>query len=257
MKAVILAGGLGTRLREETEYKPKPMVEIGRRPILWHIMKNLSTQGINEFIICAGYKSEYIKNYFLNYDTNINDLTVNLGSRSISVIHNKSELESWTVTIAETGLETMTGGRIKKIEKYLNNESFLCTYGDGLADIDLKALTQSHKNAGTIATLTAVAPTSRFGGLKIGENSIVESFIEKPRDSQYVNGGFFIFEPDMFRYLGDNSVLEKEPLENLTNDHQLSAYIHNGFWQPMDTYRETQELNFLWDNNRAPWKNWS
>ena len=256
MKAVILAGGLGTRLREETEYKPKPMVEIGRRPILWHIMKNLSSQGINEFIICVGYKSEYIKNYFLNYDSNINDITVNLGSHSVNVIHDKSESESWTVTIAETGMETMTGGRIKRIEKYVSGERFLCTYGDGLADINLKRLIQAHIDAKTIATLTAVAPTNRFGALEILPNRKVSKFVEKPMSEQMVNGGFFIFEPDVFDYLSDNCVLEKEPLERLASDGQLSAYSHEGFWQPMDTYRETQDLNLKWDQGLAPWKNW-
>lgn len=256
MKAVILAGGLGTRLREETEYRPKPMVEIGRRPILWHIMKNLSIQGIDEFIICAGYKSEFIKSYFLNYDAYLNDVTIKLGSKATYQLHNVSTSEKWSVTVVDTGLETMTGGRINKVKKFVGEETFLCTYGDGLADISLESLVACHNQSKTIGTVTAVSPANRFGALEINSDKKVQKFLEKPKSEQWVNGGFFIFEPGIFEYLDDSCILEKEPLENLAKDGELAAYKHSGFWQPMDTYRESQELNLLWSSNIAPWRNW-
>ena len=256
MKAVILAGGLGTRLREETEYRPKPMVEIGGRPILWHIMKNLSAQSLNDFVICLGYKGDYIKDFFLNYEARVNDITVTLGRNGTSVHHTDSNEEKWEVTLANTGLNTMTGGRIFRIRDYVGNERFLCTYGDGLADIDLRKLLDFHTSHKKIATVTAVQPTSRFGAIEIDKENQVKRFSEKPRAEQWINGGFFIFEKGIFDYLDADCVLEKEPLENLARDNQLMAYHHNGFWQPMDTYRETQELNELWNSEKAPWRNW-
>lgn len=256
LKAVILAGGMGTRLREETEYRPKPMVEVGGRPILWHIMKILSTQGINDFVICLGYKGDQIKDYFLNYESRTNDLTVTLGRDGTVVQHTNTISENWNVTLADTGLNTMTGGRINRIKKYVENENFLCTYGDGLADINLKALLDFHEAHGLGATVTAVRPTNRFGSLQINESDLVTEFAEKPKTEKWVNGGFFIFNPMIFDYLDDECVLEKSPLENIAKKGQLKAYKHDGFWQPMDTYRESQDLNALWDENKAPWKNW-
>ncbi len=256
MRAVILAGGMGTRLREETEYRPKPMVEIGGRPILWHIMKNLSQQQLSEFVLCLGYKGDVIKDFFLNYDARINDVTVDIGRDGISLQHNKSNTEQWKVTLANTGLNTMTGGRIYRVRDHLKNERFLCTYGDGLADIDLRSLLEFHKSHGKIATVTAVKPTSRFGAMEIGSDNKVNRFAEKPKSEQWINGGFFIFEPKVFDYLDADCVLEQHPLENIAKDGQLMAFHHRGFWQPMDTFRETQELNELWSSSKAPWKNW-
>ena len=256
MKAVILAGGLGTRLREETEFRPKPMVEIGGRPILWHIMKTLSTQGINDFVICLGYKGDFIKDYFMNYEARTHDITVKLGENEGSVQHKKVKTENWSVTLANTGLATMTGGRIHSIKEYVQGEQFLCTYGDGVADIDLKALTTFHNSHKKTATVTAVRPTNRFGAMKLDENNTVTEFAEKPRAEKWVNGGYFIFEHGIFDYLDAECVLEKAPLEKLSKKGELKAYKHDGFWQPMDTYRESQDLNELWDNNQAPWKIW-
>ena len=256
MRAVILAGGLGTRLREETEYRPKPMVEIGGRPILWHIMKNFAQQGINDFVICLGYKGDQIRDFFINYESRINDITVNLGESGKSFIHGNSLEENWNVTLANTGLDTMTGGRLFKVKKYLQDERFLCTYGDGLANVNIKALLDFHKSHGRKSTVTAVLPTNRFGALEIDKTNQVNNFSEKPKGEKWINGGFFIFEPEVFDYLHENSVLEREPLEILARDGQLMAYKHPGFWQPMDTYRESQELNTLWESGTAPWRNW-
>jgi glucose-1-phosphate cytidylyltransferase len=256
MKSVILAGGMGTRLREETEYRPKPMVEIGGRPILWHIMKNLSCQNLNEFVICLGYKGDQIKDYFLNYATRLNDITIQLNNRAESTQHSNIEEESWRVTLANTGSDTMTGGRIYRIRSYVKDERFLCTYGDGLADVSIEKLLDFHLKHRKIATVTAVRPTSRFGAIEINSKHQVERFTEKPRAEKWVNGGFFIFEPEIFNYLNDDCILEKDPLENLAKDGQLMAYQHSGYWQPMDTYRETLELNELWQKSIAPWKKW-
>lgn len=256
MKAVLLAGGMGTRLREETEYRPKPMVEIGQRPILWHIMKNLSTQGLIDFVVCLGYKGDYIKDYFLNYEARVNDVTVTLGSKTEhSQLSNSSE-DNWTVTLANTGLITMTGGRIHRIRKYVDGEKFLCTYGDGLADINLSELLKFHEAHGKIATVTAVMPTSRFGSMEIAADDSVTKFAEKPKGNAWVNGGFFIFEPEIFDYLSPDCVLENEPLEKLAEIGELVAYKHHGFWRPMDTFRESIELNEIWDSGDAAWKNW-
>jgi glucose-1-phosphate cytidylyltransferase len=256
MKAVILAGGMGTRLREETEFRPKPMVEIGGRPILWHIMKTLSTQGINDFVICLGYKGDYIKDFFMNYEARTHDITVKLGLNEGLIQHSQAPTENWTVTLANTGATTMTGGRINKIKKYVSGEKFLCTYGDGVANIDLDALTKFHEGHGKTATVTSVRPTNRFGAMQIDKDGSVTEFAEKPVAEKRVNGGYFIFEPSIFDYLSDECILEKEPLEKLSKTGELQAYEHEGFWQPMDTYRETIELNELWDANKAPWKIW-
>ncbi len=256
LRALILAGGLGTRLREETEYKPKPMVEVGGRPILWHIMKNLSQQKIDNFVIASGYKGESIKDYFLNYHVRNNDVTIDLGEHFKFTQHNRHEESNWSVTITNTGELTMTGGRVYKAKKYLENQRFLCTYGDGLADIDLSELIQFHESHGKIATVTTVKPLSRFGVMDVDDNGIVKKFREKPILDGWVNAGFFIFEPQIFDYLSEDCILEAEPLAKLAREGELTAFRHNGFWQPMDTLRESNFLNELWSSNQAPWKNW-
>ncbi len=256
MKAVLLAGGLGTRMREETEFRPKPMVEVGGRPVLWHIMKILSQQGIKDFVICTGYKSEFIKNYFTNYGAVNQDFTVTLGDQAGITYHGSHDEFDWTVTVADTGAATMTGGRINKIRKYVEGERFLCTYGDGIADIDLAALVDYHESHGRIATMTSIQPLSRFGVLDLDEDGAVRKFKEKPQVEGWINIGYFIFEPAVFDYLDDDAVLEEGPLKNLAADNQIAAHPHTGFWQPMDTYRESQQLNELWDTGRAPWKTW-
>lgn len=256
MKAVLLAGGLGTRMREETEFRPKPMVEVGGRPVLWHIMKVLGQQGITDFVICAGYKSEYIKNYFYNYGASNLDFTVRLGDQSSTVFHGSHDEFDWTVTVADTGEATSTGGRIKLIEKYVAGESFLATYGDGIADIDLSALTAFHKSHGKTATMTVTQPTSRFGVVEIEDSGLVKQFREKPKVNDWINMGYFVFEPGIFSYLHLESVLEEEPLRKLASEGEIGAHMHSGFWQPMDTYRESLLLNNMWDTGQAPWKIW-
>ena len=256
MKAVLLAGGLGTRMREETEFRPKPMVEVGGRPVLWHIMKVLGQQGITDFVICAGYKSEYIKNYFYNYGASNLDFTVRLGDQSTTVFHGSHDEFDWTVTVADTGEATHTGGRIKLIEKYVAGESFLATYGDGIADIDLSALTAFHKSHGKTATMTVTQPTSRFGVVEIEDSGLVKQFREKPKVNDWINMGYFVFEPGIFSYLDLESVLEEEPLRKLASEGEVGAHKHSGFWQPMDTYRESLLLNNMWDTGQAPWKIW-
>lgn len=257
LSALILAGGLGTRLREETEFKPKPMVEVASRPILWHIMKNLSQQKVTDFCIATGYKGDIIKDYFLNYHSRNNDITVDLGSANTFIPHDDHDESNWKVTITDTGPTTMTGGRVFRSKKFLSNKRFLCTYGDGLADVNLEGLIDFHESHGKIATVTTVRPFSRFGLMEVDSTGNVTSFREKPIMDGWVNAGFFIFEPEIFNYLDENCVLEMEPLAQLASDGQLSAYRHEGFWQPMDTYRESTFLNELWNENRAPWKNWS
>lgn len=256
MKAVLLAGGLGTRMREETEFRPKPMVEVGGRPVLWHIMKVLGAQGITDFVICAGYKSEYIKNYFYNYGASNLDFTVRLGDQSSTVFHGSHDEFDWTVTVADTGDSTMTGGRIKMIEKYIGGEPFLATYGDGIANIDLKALTSFHNSHGKTATMTVTQPVSRFGVVEIEDSGLVRQFREKPKVNDWINMGYFIFQPEIFSYLSHESVLEEEPLRQLAKEGQIGAHKHQGFWQPMDTYRESMILNNLWDKGDAPWRIW-
>ena len=254
LPAVILAGGLGTRIREETEFKPKPMVEIGGRPVLWHIMKHLSAHGIDRFVICVGYKGDIIRDYFLNYRARNNDFTVQLGSNDDLTFHSDHQESDWTVTVAETGALTNTGGRVLEIQKYVKGEEFLCTYGDGLSDIDINNLKTFQQNSGKIATVTAVRPLSRFGVMDLDSSNNVISFKEKPQAEGWINGGFFIFKPQIFDYLSPGIILENEPLQKLASERQLSAFKHEGFWQPMDTFRESKMLNDLWDSGRAPWK---
>jgi glucose-1-phosphate cytidylyltransferase len=242
-------------MREETEYKPKPMVEIGGRPVLWHLMKSFSHFGLNEFVVCTGYRGDVIKDYFLNYDARMNDFTAHLGPASrieMHGIHNEVELR---VTVADTGSNTMTGGRVKRIQKYVEGR-FIVTYGDGLADVDITKLLKFHESHGKLATVTTVRPLSRFGVMDLDANGKVERFREKPQTDDYVNAGFFVFEPEVFDYLDEDCVLEQAPLEKLASLGELMAYRHEGFWQPMDTYREFVMLNEIWDSGHAPWKVW-
>jgi len=256
MKAVILAGGLGTRLREETEFRPKPMVEVGGKPILWHIMKNFAAQGITDFVICTGYRANIIKEYFLNYEALNNDFTLSLGNKHEIAFHG-SHLESdWKVTVVDTGLETNTGGRVKRIEAFIDEPKFIVTYGDGLADVDLRALMAFHDAHGRLATLTTVRPFTRFGIVDLDPEGRVRTFREKPRSEDWVSAGYFVFDRRAFDYIGPDCVLEQEPLESLAKDRQLMAYRHQGFWQPMDTFRELTLLTGLWDRDEAPWKTW-
>ncbi|MDA7625467.1 glucose-1-phosphate cytidylyltransferase [Akkermansiaceae bacterium] len=254
MKAVILAGGLGTRLSEETHLKPKPMVEIGGRPIIWHILKMYSSHGVNDFVICAGYKGYIIKEYFANYFLHMSDVTFDMVNNTMEV-HQKNA-EPWQVTIVDTGEETMTGGRIKRIAPYLDGP-FCLTYGDGVGDIDISASIEFHKKSGLLATLTGVQPPGRFGSLQLDKNRI-NSFIEKPLgDGSWINGGFFILDPMVIDYIaGDSIIWEREPLEKLAQDRQLGIYRHNGFWRPMDTLRDKSELEDLWEKGDALWKTW-
>lgn len=256
MKVVILAGGFGTRISEESHLKPKPMIEIGEKPILWHIMKQYSAFGFNEFIICLGYKSYVIKEFFADYYMHMSDVTFDLQNNTMEVHNNVCE--PWKVTLVETGLQTMTGGRIKRIKDYVGDEAFMVTYGDGVSDVNINNVITFHKQSGKAATITAVRVTQRFGVLTISPNSQIHSFREKQdTDSSWINGGFMVFEPSVFNYLsGDETVLEKEPFENLALDGQLSAYKHDGFWQCMDTQRDKQLLENLWQNGNAPWKIW-
>lgn len=256
MKVVILAGGLGTRLSEETVLKPKPMVEIGGKPILWHIMNIYSVHGFNEFIIALGYKGEIIKEYFLNYYHHKSDLVVDLKIGKVSTTNNG--FESWLVHLVGTGLKSMTGGRLNRLKEKLKKETFMLTYGDCVSDIDIKKLLEFHKSHGKIATVTAVRPAARFGGLRFDGNTVVE-FKEKPQTGEgWINGGFFVFEATVFDYLhGDDTILERTPLENLAKDGQLMAYKHEGFWQCMDTIRDKQLLEELWGSGKAPWKAWN
>jgi glucose-1-phosphate cytidylyltransferase len=252
---VILCGGMGTRLREETEYKPKPMVEIGGRPILWHIMKIYAHYGFREFIICLGYKGAMIKEYFLNYEVMCNDCTVHLGKENMISYQSHHEEQNFKVSLVETGLNTMTGGRIKRIESFIKTDNFMVTYGDGLADINIKELIKFHNSHGKLATLTATLAQSRYGILNLSENNQVQSFREKV-EKDWINGGFFVFNRKLFDYLDNDCVLERAPLEKLATDGQLMAFSHEGFWIGMDTYREYEMLNNMWDLGNAPWKVW-
>jgi glucose-1-phosphate cytidylyltransferase len=256
VKAILLAGGLGTRLREETEFRPKPMVEVGGRPIIWHIMKNLAHFGINDFIIATGYKSSVIKDYFLNYEAQSNDFTVELGNRESLIFHGAHDEASWKVTVAFTGDETMTGGRVFRAAKYLDDEPFLVTYGDGLADVDIHALLTTHRTSGKLGTVTSVQPNSRFGVMDVSDSGAVTRFREKPKMDGWINIGFMILEKDALKYFDADCVLEQGPLVELANAGELSAYRHEGFWQPMDTFRESKMLNDLWSSGKAPWKLW-
>jgi len=258
MKVVILCGGLGTRLREETEYRPKPMVPIGGRPILWHIMKTYAHYGHKEFILCLGYKGEVIKDYFRNYHWNISDVTLRLGRTPKITYHSEHDEEDWTVTLLDTGLETQTGGRLRRALPFLEGDTFLFTYGDGLTDSDINKSISFHQKHGAIATVTAVKPTGRFGELAM-DGQTITAFREKPEKEQaFVSGGFFVFSRAIDKYLdeGDQCVLERRPMERLTKEGQLKAYCHDGFWQCMDTYREYEALNKVWATGKAPWKIW-
>ena len=254
MKAVILAGGLGTRLSEETELRPKPMVEIGGRPIIWHIMKIYSQHGINEFIICCGYLGYVLKEYFINYFTHMSDLTVDLYNNELE-IHKKNS-EPWKITLVDTGKETQTGGRLKRVKEYLKGDHEFCfTYGDGLADINLGKLIDFHRSHGKLATITAVSPPSRYGALELDGNKVI-TFKEKP-EGGLINGGYFVLSPKIFDLIdGDLTSWEGSPLSQLAKTDELRAFIHNGFWQPMDTLREKNLLQQLWESGNAPWKTW-
>lgn len=255
MKVVILAGGLGTRLSEETTVKPKPMVEIGGKPIIWHIMKIYSQFGFNDFVVCLGYKGYYIKEWFNNYYLHNSDVTFNLGDNTIK--YHKNRGEKWKVTLADTGDDTLTGGRIKRIAEFVNGETFMATYGDGVGDIDIKALVDFHKKSKKLATLTAVVPEGRFGALEISDKNEVLSFSEKTDNQMRINGGFFVLEPEVFDYIdGDETIFERKPLENLARDRQLAAYEHNGFWKPMDSLSDKTKLEAMWNSGDAPWKIW-
>ena len=255
MKVVILAGGMGTRISEETDLKPKPMIEIGGKPIIWHIMKIYSHYGFNDFVICLGYKGYMIKEYFANYFLHQADVTIDIKKNKMEIHHQKAE--PWKVTLVDTGLDTMTGGRIKRIEKYVGNKAFMLTYGDGVADIDMKKLLNFHKESGKYVTLTSIQTIGRFGALNLDKNDNVLSFLEKPKgDGSWINGGFFVLESEIFKYIDDNSIWERTPLETFVGERQLSAYKHNGFWKCMDTLRDKIELENLWNNRKAPWKIW-
>lgn len=257
MKVVILAGGLGTRISEETELKPKPMIEIGGKPILWHIMKIYSHYGFNDFIICCGYKGYMIKEYFANYFLHQTDVTIDLKKNQLKI--HQSHVEPWEITLIDTGLNTMTGGRIKRIQSYVNNETFMLTYGDGVSNVNIKELVKFHKNKGKIATLTTVQPSGKFGALKLNHTNHVTSFQEKPKgDGAWINGGFFVLEPEIFKYIkdGDSTIWERSPMEALSKEKQLMAFHHNGFWKPMDTLRDKIDLENLWNTEKAPWKLW-
>lgn len=257
MKAVILAGGLGTRLSEATNLIPKPMVEIGGKPILWHILKTYSAYGINDFVICCGYKAYVIKEYFSNYFRHNSDITVDLSNGKITV-HNPCA-ETWNVTCIDTGMNTMTGGRVKRIQEYIGNEPFLLTYGDGVADLNIADTIAKHKASGKLISVTVYQPSGKFGALDIATDGSVCSFQEKPAgDGAWINAGYFVCEPEVFNYItnGDKTIFEREPLENLAKEGKMNSYKHHGFWKPMDTLRDNAELNEMWDNGKAPWKIW-
>ena len=258
MKVVILAGGFGTRISEESHLKPKPMVEIGGMPILWHIMKYYSSYGFNEFVICAGYKQHVIKDFFNDYFLHTSDVTFDFTNSTDKLKVHRTYTEKWKITVADTGLNTMTGGRIKRIKKYLGDEPFLLTYGDGVSDVDIAALVEYHKAHGKLATMTVVNAGQRFGIIKMGNDNQVSSFREKKDiDGHPINGGFMILNPEVIDYIdGDSTVFEKAPLENLAKDGELMAFKHDGFWQCMDTLRDKEMLEKMWINGEAPWKRW-
>jgi glucose-1-phosphate cytidylyltransferase len=257
MKVLLLAGGFGTRLSEETDIRPKPMVEIGGKPILWHIMKTYSAYGFNEFVILLGYKGYYIKEYFANYFLHQSDVTIDMSNGSMEIHNNSSE--SWKVTLLDTGLSSMTGGRIKRAQEFVGNEPFMLTYGDGVADINITHLMKFHNSHGKALTMTSAQPEGRFGALNVSDNDQVMEFKEKPKgDGRWVNAGYFICEPKVFEYIldGDLTVFEQEPLKKLAQEGEVFTYKHNDFWMPMDTLRDKIKLNELWDSSKAPWKVW-
>lgn len=256
MKVLILAGGFGTRLSEETDIRPKPMVQIGGKPILWHIMKIYSKYGFNDFVLLLGYKGYYIKEYFANYFLHQSDVTIDMQTGKMEVLNNSSE--PWRITLLDTGLDTMTGGRIKKAQKIVGNESFLLTYGDGVSDINIDKLVKFHKAHGKAITISSTQPKGRFGALNL-DGERVESFLEKPKgDGGWINIGFFVCEPKVFDYIddGEEVVFEQAPLKNLALDGEMFTFKHNGFWKPMDSLKDKNDLNKLWDNSKAPWKTW-
>ena len=256
MKAVILAGGLGTRLEEETTLKPKPMVEIGDKPIIWHIMKHFSQHGVNEFIICLGYKGYMLKEYFFNYALHNSDVTIDLKNNDIQIL--KKQSEPWKISLVDTGQNTMTGGRLKRVSHLLADEDFFLTYGDGVSDVNLSQLVEFHKSHKKLATVTAVRPMGRFGALDLS-GDVVAKFEEKPKgDGGYINGGFFVLNKKVTEFIkDDSSIWEKEPLETIVQQSQLKAYRHEGFWYAMDTIRDKKYLQSLWEQNQAPWKTWN
>jgi len=258
MKVVILCGGEGSRLREETEYRPKPMITIGGYPILWHVMKIYASFGFSDFVLCLGYKGDQIKQFFMNYEFMQNDFTIKLGNRSLDKVHRPVEFEDWTITFAETGLKSMTGSRIKRIEKYIGSDNFLATYGDGIADINISKEIEFHKRIGVTATLTGVHPYSKFGLVEVDDSGLVKKFVEKPLLYDYVNGGFYVFRKDIFDYLttDESCILETTPFVQLVNQRQMALYKHDGFWHSMDTYKDYLELNNMWDEGKRPWKVW-
>jgi glucose-1-phosphate cytidylyltransferase len=258
MKVVILAGGLGSRLSEETDIRPKPMVEIGGKPILWHIMKIYSSHGFNEFVVCLGYKGFYIKEYFANYFLHQTDVTIDLANNQMEF--HKSESENWKISLIDTGKDSMTGGRIRRIQPYIGNEPFLLTYGDGVSTVDIGALVKFHQSHGKKLTVTAIQPSGRFGQLMINDQTqSVEAFQEKPKgDGAWINGGFFVCQPDVFNFIkeGDSTIWEQDPLMSLARDGELMCFKHHGFWRPMDTLKDKQDLNELWNSGKADWKIW-
>lgn len=256
MKVLLLAGGYGTRISEESDVKPKPMIEIGGRPILWHIMKLYSHYGFNDFVVLAGYKQYVIKEYFANYFLHRSDVTFDLGENSMEI--HKSFSEKWRVTILDTGLDTMTGGRIKRAKEYIGNEPFMLTYGDGVADINISDLVKFHQDHGKLMTVTSVYPDGRFGALDIDDSGTVKRFLEKPKgDGGQINGGFFVCQPEVLNYIeSDSTIFERAPMETIAKEGQLKAFHHEGFWQPMDSLRDKNHLCGLWDKAKAPWKLW-
>lgn len=257
MKVVILAGGFGTRISEESHLKPKPMVEIGGRPILWHIMKIYSHYGFNDFIVCLGYKAYCIKEYFAHYFLHEADVTFDFSVSNQQIVHNH-HAEPWRVTLVNTGVNTMTGGRVKRVQQYVGQEPFMLTYGDGVSNINIANLVDYHKSHGKLATVTSVQPSGRFGALDLSDGNMVQGFQEKPQgDGGWINGGFFVLQPEVFDYIeGDNTIFERTPIEKLASGNQLVAYKHDGFWQPMDTMRDKEHLEELWQKKKAPWKLW-
>ena len=258
MKVLLLAGGFGTRLSEETDVRPKPMVEIGGKPILWHIMKIYSHYGFNDFVVLLGYKGYYIKEYFANYFLHQSDVTIDMTNGMMEVHNNSSE--PWKVTLLDTGLNSMTGGRIKRAQEFIGDEPFMLTYGDGVADINIEELVKFHKKHGKVLTMTSAQPDGRFGALNINENNRVQEFKEKPKgDGSWINAGYFVCEPKVFDYIieGDSTVFEQEPLKNLAKEGEIFTYKHDSFWMPMDTLRDKHKLNELWNENKAPWKVWN
>jgi len=257
MKVVLLAGGLGTRLSEETGLRPKPMVEIGSKPILWHIMKIYSSHGFTDFIILLGYKGHIIKDFFLNYYYYQSDIKINMSSGEVEIINNSSE--PWTVTLIDTGHKSMTGGRINRAKEIIGNETFMLTYGDGLSDVDLGELVNFHKSHGKALTMTTVQPEGRFGAVLIDNENCVTNFLEKPKgDMGYVNGGFFVCESKIFEFIDDDDsvIFEQEPLQNMASEGEICCYRHNGFWKPMDSLKDKNDLNDMWENDNAPWRVW-